>query len=323
MIPFKRCIFAIILCAVASFGKDILDVANKYYSEGDYANAILTYRKAIQAGENPALGYFNLANAYYQIDSLVKAIVCYEQAIKAAPNFAKGYHNLGILYFDLGKTVDAVLTLEKALLLEPDNIQIKLILAVCYKNLREYTKAILFLQEIAEKNPQQDDSYFLLYDIYMTLGDLQEARKWVERYPDDGKRVSDKYQLLADLSMQSERTSDALYYYNRIIALSPQKRWPYHQIVKILADNGTILAALQKAEDAMILFPDFKELALLSGSIAFENQYYQKAEQFFGQAYKLGHANGLVGLQNLVKVYQNNGMTDNVQRIHQLIIATK
>ena len=310
----------LIFASTGSYGESSLEKANGLYTEGKYTQAVQMYKNAIQAGENPVLAHFNIANAYYQIDSVAKAIVYYQLVIRDAPLFFRAYLNLGILYYNFDALADAATVLEKAIALEPTNQQTMLILAATYTALEEYSLAVPLLEDIIEKDSTScDDCFFLLYDINRKIGDKREAKKWIIRYPDNRNRVADKYQILADLSVESKNNSDAIYFYNRLINLVPSKKWPFYQLVKIYADEGTVLTALHIASEALQKHPQFAEIATLAASIAFEHGYYYKAEEFFTKAYNLKQSEGLVGLQNLLKVYEKDGNGDRIASLNNII----
>lgn len=308
-----------LLCVSCLYAESLLQKANDFYQNNDYNNAIKTYYKALEKGENPALVYFNLANTYYQTDSVAKAIVYYQLSIGEAPEFFRAYLNLGILYYNLNDMAGAISTLEQARLLEKENDQLLLILASAYKNVNEYSVAVLLLEQIIEKNPGIDECYFLLFEINRIIGDKTEAKYWLEKYPEEGKRVADKYQLLAELSEELGNKSEAIFYYNQLIGISPKRKWAYYQLVKLTYLNGNILTALQEAERALNLFNEFGDLSLFAGNAAYENKIFRKAEKFYLKAYKTGNAGGLIGLQNLLKHYRMENDYESASRIVDLI----
>lgn len=307
------------------FGGPLLEKANTFYTTGDYAQAISTYHRALEKGENPALTHFNLANSYYQVDSIAKAIVHYQAVIREAPAFFRAYLNLGILYYNLDNMAAAAHILEKANQREPDNAQLMVILAATYKNLHEYSLAVPLLERIIEQENisskhYTDDCYFLLYEINREIGDIDEARHWIERYPDEGKRAADKYQLLGELAMETGNNSEAIFCYSHLVKIAPELKWPHYQLVKLLSSEGNVLSSLQHAHDVLTVHSDFKELALLAGNIAFEQKYYYKAEMFYHKACLLAHPGGLVGLRNLIHRYSSQGQRNDVDRLNHLLL---
>jgi len=314
----------LLLCTVSVvLSRELLQKANDYYHANIFTRAVKTYYRALQAGENPALVYFNLGNAYYQIDSIAKAIVCYQSSIEEAPEFFRAYLNLGILYYNLDDMASAIATLERADALEPDNVQVMLILASAYKNLHEYSVAVPLLERVLELDPKNGDCYFLLYEINRRIGDLHEAKQWLERYPGNGRRIADKYQLLGELAEETGDMSEAGYYYNQLITIAPERKWAYYQLIRILSAGGNVLTALQKADLALERYNDFGELALLAGNIAFEHKYFTKAKKYYMSAYRTGRGSGLVGLQNLIRYYSSLGDEKSVSEINACIVAGK
>lgn len=316
-----RVISLIIIYSFQIFGQDLLHKANEYYQNNKFNRAIKIYYQALEKGENPALVYFNLANTYYQLDSIAKAIVCYQTSIYEAPEFFRAYLNLGILYYNLDDIAGTAAILEQAYALEPDNTHAMLILACAYKNLNEYSVAVTLLEKVLEKDPKMDECYFLLYEINHQIGDLIEAKMWLERYPEDSKRTADKYQLLGELAEETGNLTEAAFHYNHLISIVPEQKWAHYQLVKVMYSNGNVLTALQQAEWALERFKDFGDLALLAGNISFETKFYRKAEKFFTHAYKIGNAGGLVGLQNLLRLYKIQGDNENAAHINEIIVS--
>lgn len=312
-------ILVILFLSFNLWSESLLQKANSLYENNEYGKAIKVYHEAIKKGENAALIYFNLANTYYQVDSVAKAIVYYQLSISEAPKFFRPYLNLGILYYNLDNMSSAIAILEQARSLEENNHQLLLLLASAYKIVQEYSVALPLLEQILEEKPKTDECYFLLYEINRIIGDNNEAKFWLERYPEEGKRLADKYQLLAELSEEMGNPTEAVFYYHQLIAIAPQRKWAYYQLVKLIYYNGNILTALQEAEKALYVFNDFGDLGLLAGNIAFENKIYRKAETFYSLAYQTGNAGGLVGLQNLLKLYRAQHESENASRIVNLI----
>lgn len=59
---------------------------NQHYQEGDYEEAVKSYRKIIDYGYESGALYYNLGNAYFKLDEMGRARLAYERAKK----FLKG-----------------------------------------------------------------------------------------------------------------------------------------------------------------------------------------------------------------------------------------
>jgi tetratricopeptide (TPR) repeat protein len=62
---------------------------------------------------------------------------------------------------------------------------------------------------------------------------------------------------------------------------------------------GNDFVALETAMEGMRLFPDFADLALEAGNIAFSRGKLEEAEFCYTKAYKLGSPGSVVGIENV------------------------
>lgn len=85
-----QCLLVIALCANA---QTPFDEANTAYAEGRYDDAASLYQALID--ETPdAVVYYNLGNVRYKQGELAQAILCYERALRLRPNYADAKYNL-------------------------------------------------------------------------------------------------------------------------------------------------------------------------------------------------------------------------------------
>ena len=67
--------------------------ANAQYAEGNYADAITQYEQIVL--EQPAAEvYYNLGNAYFKQGELAQSILAYERALRLKPSYTDAQHNL-------------------------------------------------------------------------------------------------------------------------------------------------------------------------------------------------------------------------------------
>jgi len=88
----KRLLYILlVLVPISLFGKTqqsaelLFQAANKYYTEGNYAEAIKNYEAIISMGKTSAELYFNLGNAYFKLNDIAHAIVNFERAYLLNP----------------------------------------------------------------------------------------------------------------------------------------------------------------------------------------------------------------------------------------------
>lgn len=87
----------LLLLAVSSWllssAQTTFDEANNAYAAGDYKTAATLYQLIID--EQPdATAYYNLGNAQFKQGELAQAILCYERALRLRPNYPDAKYNL-------------------------------------------------------------------------------------------------------------------------------------------------------------------------------------------------------------------------------------
>jgi tetratricopeptide (TPR) repeat protein len=296
---FKIAVTGFITLLVATAGSSVLDDANALYSKGKAVEALPLYKKALKQGENPAVCTFNLGNVYFQLDSVPQSIIYYQATVRYAPDFFRGHLNLAIAYYTLEEIGECIASLKRALTLEPADEKAQLILAASYRKLKAYPEAITLFEQIIEQFPQKEEPYLALAEIYRDLEDNSAAICWLTQYPEGGGNQSYVYLLLADIYEKQGNFNSALYYLKQAFELDKTNNWTWYRIVTLHEKNGNDLLALEEAQRGLEQFPEFPELALLAGNLAFKTEQFHEAEWFYTIAGNKGSAGGIVGLENI------------------------
>ncbi len=92
MRPFIICNFLLSLCAL-TFAQSDFDIANAAYAEGRYEEAATIYQALIDEQPDATL-YYNLGNARFKQGELAQAILNYERALRLQPNHKDAQYNL-------------------------------------------------------------------------------------------------------------------------------------------------------------------------------------------------------------------------------------
>lgn len=100
--------------------------------DGQYKEAIESYKKAVQLKPDMGYAYFKIGTAYNHLDQPADAVAAFKKAIRYMPNFAVAYNNLAVAYAKLGKKTEEIRALKKAIRLRPDYATARFNLAVAY-----------------------------------------------------------------------------------------------------------------------------------------------------------------------------------------------
>jgi len=291
-------LFLFFRIAVAYAGPT-LDSANALYTRGKLAEAVKVYKKALTAGENPVLCYFNCANAYFQLDSLSNALTFYRQCINTAPDFVKARLNLAVIYYMLGDLGRCIAASKQTLRLDPENQKMRLVLAAAFEKSGAIPEAAAQYEYIAKKYPEMTETFLALGEIYRNLNDYETAIQWLDEYPNTGQNYPYVLLLIADIYDQAGDLSRALFYLQKSFDIDKKNKNTFYRIVHTQQRMGNDFVALETAMEGMRQFPDFADLALEAGNIAFNREQLEKAEFCYSKAYALGSPGALVGLQNV------------------------
>jgi tetratricopeptide (TPR) repeat protein len=275
-----------------------LDTANAAYTQGNLKESVVLYKKALTLSENPVLCYFNCANAYFQLDSLSRALAYYRQCIDAAPDFVKARLNLAIIYYMLGDLGRCIAASKQTLRLDPENQKMRLVLAAAFEKAGAIPEAAGQYEYIARKYPEMAETYLALGQMYRNLNDYETAIHWLGEYPQTGKNYPYVLLLIADIYDQAGDQPRSLFYLQKSFAIDKKKNI-FLRIVQTQKRMGNDFVALETAMEGIMQFPDYPELAIEAGNIAFNRGLIEKAEYCYSKAYALGSPGAVVGLENV------------------------
>ncbi|MGM0443308.1 MAG: tetratricopeptide repeat protein [Fibrobacterota bacterium] len=316
-----RMLVLLLVCTSILRAGDLLDSADAHYSDGRFRSAAKLYTKALAAGENPAAACYNRGNAWYQLEEYPRAISSYRRAIWEAPAFFNAYLNLGILYYTKEDYPAAAAVLERARRVAPEKDSLCIsVLGAVYYEMEVYEKAIPLFVRLTEQGRPDSRVYYMLYDMHRTLGDRERAAFWIQAYPDSTDALfREKYSILADLALQRGDTERGMYYLEMLVRRGGAPRWIYYRYVKTLSENGSPHTALMKSREFLSFYPDFTQLAVTAGNIAFEESLYEDAAFFYRKAFQAGSAAGGAGLQNVIAAYGRLGREKRAAELGKII----
>ena len=134
------CLLALLpLSAAAQADRQLIRQGNQQFRAGQYADAEVLYRKAVEAnGRNPQAAY-NLGNALLAQKKDSAAVVQYQTAAKLEKNPQRkyqAYHNIGVVCQTRQMFKDAIAAYKEALRLNPHDDQTRYNLELCKRQLK-------------------------------------------------------------------------------------------------------------------------------------------------------------------------------------------
>jgi Tfp pilus assembly protein PilF len=136
-----------------------------YSERGDYRNAIIHYRRAVELGLVKSVLYDALAFALENTGNIEQARTYYEKAVAVDPSDAEARNNLGSIYFNNGRREDGIREMSEAVRRNPYYLRAYLNLGNAYASQKRYNEAETVLQRALAIDPASQEVLMLLKKI--------------------------------------------------------------------------------------------------------------------------------------------------------------
>jgi tetratricopeptide (TPR) repeat protein len=304
------------MAAESQSAVDIVTRANALYNKGEFAKALILYRKAEARGADLGTISFNIGNCLYRMNKLSEAaaafkkterltngeylpalfnlaavlfrleqygesIAAYRRALRSDPENGSAWLYLADAYGRTKDFVGALQALEKARALDPEDISIVYQMAEAHAAMKEYPAAIALVREAFARKPSEVDFVLYIGDLYRSQGDLEGAAGAYRE----------------GLSLK-EKDPETLY-----------------KLADVLAQDKKPFLAMEYLQKALVFKPDFTDAAVFLGNLAFDAKWWDRAESSYLLALKSGNREGLEGLRNLAYEYHQQGRNDRAAQV--------
>lgn len=142
--------------------KQLNKAGTEFYRDGNYREAIQSFKKSIHMSSDYAIAHYNLALTYTKLSKYKDAIKSFKEVIRIDPNDAQAYHNIGISYMKLGKYDDAIGALKEAIRLKPDYALAHFNLGLAYISTGNEEEALDEYDILKENSPRLAGKLFNL-----------------------------------------------------------------------------------------------------------------------------------------------------------------
>lgn len=127
------------VCANAQTDRLYINAGNKQFHQGNFANAEVNYRKALEKNSRNPQALFNLGNALFAQKNDSAAVKYYEDAARVENNpirKAKIYHNTGVVCQSHRMFAEAISAYKNALRLNPNDDTTRYNLELCKRQMK-------------------------------------------------------------------------------------------------------------------------------------------------------------------------------------------
>jgi uncharacterized protein (TIGR02466 family) len=180
-----------------------------------YAEAVTSYRTAIQLKSNMPDLYFNLAIALTNINQLEEAEAAYRQAIKLQPSFFEAHGNLGTLLQRQGKLDEAIQSYQTGLRINPQDARGYFNLGTVLRDKGLLDEAVQHYQKAIALFPNYTDAYNNLGETYRDQGNMPDAvLQYQEALARNPQHANANYNM-AEFLYLAKRYAEAIPYFEQ------------------------------------------------------------------------------------------------------------
>lgn len=266
---FIKLFILIVSAASAGFAAFELNNFSRYkniYNDGveklkneDYKGAVKAFKKVYEMEPEMEANTYNLALAYFYLQKYDLSIDFFMKTLELNPNETDSYYNIGIIHYLRNQKQETVKYLTKALDLSvKKDTDALFCMTLVYSELQDYDMAIQSVSKLIELHPSNIDYRILLADIYEKLiaetGNIQSV----------------------DFAIKT---------YQEILDLDERHEGANVKIANCYAQKGDIENCKQFCQQAISSNAKSADALYLLGIISFAKQEFEKAINYFEQAF--------------------------------------
>lgn len=179
-------------------------LANLYFQENDFDNAIRTYREAIRKFPNFYRAYQNLGRVHVSRNEFAEALPHLRKAIELAGGDGSLYGLLGYCYMNTGQSSVALDAYRMAVVLQPNSLDWKKGMLNCLLSTGQNQPAIALLYELIEREPANSDYWIWQANAFLALEQPTKAAANLEVVRSLGRANASSLLLLGDIYVNEE-----------------------------------------------------------------------------------------------------------------------
>jgi tetratricopeptide (TPR) repeat protein len=154
-----------------------LEEGLRHADEGNWAEALKSYRQAIALSPQNADAHVYIGDAYMSSGKYEEAFAAYKEAIRVAPRNAEAHYSLGAAYNDMAMYGTAFKPFVQAIRLDPAYAEAYHGIGYAYLQLENFKDALGYLRQAIRLSPDYPEAHLSLGLTYLGLGQLKAAEQ--------------------------------------------------------------------------------------------------------------------------------------------------
>jgi tetratricopeptide (TPR) repeat protein len=303
---------------------DLIQRGNELYNKGEYAKALILYKRAEQRGSDPAAAAFNQGNCLFRLNRFSEAAAAFRKAVRLSQgNLPAAQLNLAAVLFRLEQYGEAIGAYRRVLRDDPDNIGAWLYLADAYVRVKDYIGALQAMEKARALDPADVSLVYQTAEIHAALKEYDKAVVLVrEAYARKPSEVDFLF-YIGDLRRAQGNLSEAAAAYREGLSHRENDVDALYKLSDALAQDGKPFLAMDYLQKALAIKPEFTDAAVFLGNLAFDAKWWERSENAYRQAVQNGSKEGLEGLRNLAYELHRQGRNDDAAALLDRTLALR
>lgn len=295
---------------------DLVNRGNDLYNKGEFAKALILYRKAEARGADLGTLSFNIGNCLYRLNRLPEAAAAFRKTDRLTEGkYLAAVFNLAAVLFRLEQYGECIAVYRRALRQDPENSSAWLYLADAYGRTRDYVGALQALEKARALEPEDLSIVYQMAETHAAMKEYPAAIALVrEAYARKPSEVDFLF-YIGDLHRSQGELEAAAAAYREGLSLREKDHEAMYKLADALAQDKKNFLAMEWLQKALEAKPDYTDAAVFLGNLAFDAKWWDRAEAAYMQALKQGNREGLEGLRNLAYEYHQQGRTDRAAEV--------
>lgn len=232
---------------------------NSYLNQGQYNNAITSYKEFLKTAPDHVVAHNNLGVAYHKLGNIPEAVLSYQNAIKRKANYYDAVYNLAILLKNEHALPEACYYFNQAIEINNKNVNSIIGLAQTLSLLGEFEKSILAYLQAIQLSPHNASLITEAAKLEMQLKHYKQAEILFKRVVHIEFYDPFAWQNLGLVLKMQGKLEEALNSLGHAISLNPHISSVHYAIGVIYYEKGNLPCAMEHIEKAFMLDPSHKE----------------------------------------------------------------
>lgn len=312
------------VAAPAQSAIDLVNRGNALYNKGEFAKALILYRKAEARGAELGTISFNIGNCLYRLDKLPEAAAAFRKTERLTDGrYLPALFNLAAVLFRLEQYGESIAAYRRALKQDPDNGSAWLYLADAYGRTRDYVGSLQALEKARDLDPGDLSIVYQMAETHAAMKEYPAAIALVrEAYARKPSEIDFLF-YIGDLYRAEGDLEGAAGAYREGLALREKDPDDLYKLADVLAQDKKPFLAMDCLQKALDQKPDFTDAAVFLGNLASDAKWWDRSEAAYLQAVKGGNKEGLEGLRNLAYEYHSQGRNDRAAQVLEGALALR